>query len=133
MTIGRLARAAGVNVETIRYYQRRGLVPEPDRPLGGQRRYPRSVLERIAFIRRAQRLGFSLEEVRRLIELDGSRRSPESRLLAERKLAVVETRIAELHAMRRKLKALVAASRRNPRAGSCPILAALREDDASDV
>ena len=64
MTIGHLAKEAGVNVETIRYYQRRGLLEEPEKPIGGHRRYPRVALDRIAFIRRAQKLGFSLAEVR---------------------------------------------------------------------
>src|SRR3954468_16785809 len=67
MTIGRLAKAAGMNVETIRYYQRRGLLEEPKKPLGGHRRYPPQAVRQLAFIRRAQQLGFSLEEVKALL------------------------------------------------------------------
>ena len=68
MTIGRLAKEAGVNVETVRYYQRRGLLEEPQKPAGGHRRYQQSTLDRIAFIRRAQALGFSLAEIESLLE-----------------------------------------------------------------
>src|SRR5688572_7473329 len=69
MTIGRLAKLAGVNVETVRYYQRRGLLREPSKPAGGQRRYAPAVAQQIGFIRRAQQLGFSLEEVKSLMDL----------------------------------------------------------------
>ena len=128
MTIGRLAKAAGVNVETVRYYQRRGLVPEPQRPVGGQRRYPPAVLQRLGFIRRAQQLGFSLEEIRRLIELAGTRRSAESRQMAQRKLAVLDSRVEELNAMRRRLRSLVAASARDTTGKVCPVIEALQQD-----
>lgn len=64
LTIGKLADAAGVNVETIRYYQRRGLLDEPAKPLGGHRRYPVDMVKRLRFIKRAQALGFTLSEVR---------------------------------------------------------------------
>ncbi|TMG91576.1 MAG: MerR family transcriptional regulator [Betaproteobacteria bacterium] len=70
ITIGRLAQAAAVNVETIRYYQRRGLVGEPVKPLGGHRRYPPEAVKRVRFIKRAQNLGFTLDEVRGLLALD---------------------------------------------------------------
>src|SRR5438046_5768460 len=69
LTIGRLAEAAEVNVETIRYYQRRGLLDEPDKPVGGQRRYSSADATRVAFIKRAQQLGFTLEEVKDLVLL----------------------------------------------------------------
>ena len=69
MTIGRLAKAAGVNVETIRYYQRRGLLLEPRKPPGGHRRYSSTVLRQVAFIRSAQQLGFTLEEIGKLLEI----------------------------------------------------------------
>jgi len=130
MTIGRLASAAGVNVETIRYYQRRGLLPEPPRPPGGQRRYPLAVLERLGFIRRAQQLGFSLEEVRRLLELSARQSRDEVRGFAERKLEVTETRIAELQRIRERLAALIAESRRREPQAPCPIIEALRVPDS---
>lgn len=125
MTIGRLAKAAGVNVETIRYYQRRGLLPEPPKPPGGQRRYPATMLQRLGFIRRAQQLGFSLEEVRRLLELSVASPDGEALAMVERKLEVIGTRLAELQAMHAKLEALVGEGRRRGRGEPCPILAAL--------
>src|SRR6266702_487362 len=107
MTIGRLAKAAGVNVETIRYYQRRGLIGEPHKPFGGHRRYPVLVLEQIAFIRRAQQLGFSLAEVKELLENGDGKRLRETRAIAERKYANLELHIAQLEGMRKRLKALI--------------------------
>ena len=72
LTIGRLAALAGVSVETIRYYQRRGLLAEPRKPLGGHRHYPADVAKRLRFIKRAQTLGFTLEETASLLQLDGA-------------------------------------------------------------
>lgn len=129
MTIGRLAKAAGVNVETIRYYQRRGLLPEPPRPPGGQRRYPQAVLQRLAFIRRAQQLGFSLEEVRQLLDLAARGATTEVRHLAEQKLAVVASRLGELQRMHARLEALVAQSRRRGHGQPCAIVEALQAPD----
>jgi MerR family transcriptional regulator, mercuric resistance operon regulatory protein len=70
LTIGQVATEGGVNVETIRYYQRRGLLEEPEKPVGGYRNYPKEIVKRIRFIKRAQALGFSLEEVAELLQLD---------------------------------------------------------------
>ena len=111
MTIGRLAQAAGVNVETIRYYQRRGLLPEPPRPPGGQRRYPAGVLERLGFIRHAQQLGFSLEEVRILLDHAARGSHDQIRALAERKRDLIAARRAELDKVHQRLDALIEASR----------------------
>jgi MerR family mercuric resistance operon transcriptional regulator len=96
LTVGLLAKSAGVNVETIRFYQRKGLLPEPDKPLGGIRRYDPAVLARLRFIKAAQRLGFSLEEVGDLLKLDDGSSCREAREQAERKLADVRGKIAEL-------------------------------------
>src|SRR5438045_4201239 len=119
LTIGRLAKAAGVNVETIRYYQRRGLVDEPYKPLGGYRRYAPSAVSRVRFIKRAQQLGFTLEEVTNLLRLEDGQSCRETRLLAEHKLTMIEERIADLTRMRRMLKGLIAAcaERQKPRQG----------------
>jgi MerR family mercuric resistance operon transcriptional regulator len=125
MTIGRLAQAAGVHVETIRYYQRIGLIPEPQKPQGGHRRYPPAALERIAFIRRAQQLGFSLEEVKKLLGFADGRNRREVRQIAEGKYALLEARIEQLNDMRRKLKRLIDLSRET-KSGD-PIIAALKE------
>jgi len=124
VTIGRLAKAAGVNVETIRYYQRRGLIAEPHKPLGGHRRYPSVVVDEIAFIRRAQQLGFSLAEVKSLMELADGRNLKATRLIAEKKHANLELHIAQLSRMRRRLKSLIDKSRKAVK-GPCPIIEAL--------
>ena len=128
LTIGRLAKAAGVNVETIRYYQRRGLVDEPSKPLGGYRRYAPSAVSRVRFIKRAQQLGFTLDEVTGLLRLEDGRSCRETRLLAEHKLAVIEQRIADLTRMRRMLRGLIAACGAGQRPRSCPIIATLSAD-----
>src|SRR5882672_10282342 len=106
LTIGQLARAADVNVETIRYYQRRLLLDQPDKPLGGRRRYAPAAVKRVKFIRRAQQLGFTLEEVKNLLLEDG-RACRETRLLAEQKLTIIEARITALTRMRGALRQLV--------------------------
>ena len=129
MTIGRLAKAAGVNVETVRYYQRRGLLREPNKPPGGQRRYSPAVVQQIAFIRRAQQLGFSLEEVRSLMELADASGCADARGMAEQKFESLGVRIAQLNAMRRQLKRLIAACKRRARGEPCPFLAELAKGD----
>ncbi len=128
LTIGRLAKAAGVNVETIRYYQRRGLVDEPYKPPGGHRRYTPSAASRVRFIKRAQQLGFTLEEVTGLLRLEDGQSCRETRLLAEHKLALIEERIADLNRMRRMLNGLIAECARGQRPRSCPIIATLSAD-----
>lgn len=125
LTIGRVADAAGVNVETIRFYQRLGLLAEPPKPPGGIRRYDRDFIARLRFIKRAQQLGFSLAEVQRLLVLENPQSCGKARSLAAEKLALVEARIADLERMRGVLKELVA--RCDVRRGkvACPIIATL--------
>ena len=89
ITVGQLARAAAVNVETVRYYQRIGLLPLPGRDYGSIRRYLADDLKRIRFIKRAQKLGFSLDEVALLLGLSDGRHCAQTKALAEKKLAVV--------------------------------------------
>ena len=125
LTIGAVAKAAGVNVETIRYYQRRGLVDEPSKPLGGHRRYAPSAASRVRFIKRAQQLGFTLEEVTGLLRLQDGQSCRETRLLAEHKLAMIEDRIADLTRMRRMLNGLIKECVAGQRPRSCPIIATL--------
>lgn len=86
LTIGAFAKAAGVNVETIRFYQRKGLLPEPDKPYGSIRRYGEADVARVKFVKSAQRLGFSLDEVAGLLRLDDGAHCDEARVLAEQKL-----------------------------------------------
>ena len=102
LTIGRLARKAGVNVETVRYYQRIGLVDEPGKPAEGFRTYAPETVDRITFIKRAQALGFSLDEVRELLEI-GDGHCADVRARAEEKRDRVAARIGELEALRKTL------------------------------
>jgi MerR family mercuric resistance operon transcriptional regulator len=96
LTIGKLAESAGVNVETIRYYQRRGLLSEPKKPLGGYRHYPPDITKRVRFIKRAQALGFTLEEIAGLLRLEAATACAETRELAAHKLALIEEKLTEL-------------------------------------
>ena len=125
MTIGILAKAAGVNVETIRYYQRIGLIDEPDKPPQGYRRYPASIIHRIQFIKRAQDLGFTLNEITDLLSLnDGN--CEEARTIAEHKLEGIHRRIEDLTAMQSELTRLVKTCRRNADGrGHCAIIQTL--------
>jgi MerR family mercuric resistance operon transcriptional regulator len=127
LTIGRLAERSGVNVETIRYYQRRGLLDEPQKPMGGYRRYPSNAAKRIRFIKRAQALGFTLEEVGELLRIDAAAACAETRQLAAHKLALIEEKLAELTAMRDGLTALVSKCGAG-RSRACPIIQVLLTD-----
>jgi MerR family mercuric resistance operon transcriptional regulator len=128
LTIGRLADEAGVNVETIRYYQRRGLMTEPDKPISGHRRYAADAIKRVHFIKRAQVLGFTLEEISSLLELDEARACADTRELAARKLEVIENKLADLKAMRKALIALLRQCDTGTTKGRCPIIHALAAD-----
>lgn len=124
-TIGALAKQAGVNVETIRYYQHRGLVGEPNRPPGGIRRYGENHARRLRFIKQAQTLGFSLEEVADLLALEDGRHCHEAEQLGARKLATVRERIARLRKVEEALASLVDQCRCNTGEVYCPLIAAL--------
>lgn len=128
ITIGRLAEAADVNVETIRYYQRRGLMPEPDKPHSGHRRYTDADLRRMQFIKRAQALGFTLDDIGSLLELDRAHACSETRELAAHKLAVIESKLDDLKAMRKALTTLLRQCDAGTASGSCPIMHALAAD-----
>lgn len=128
LTIGRLADEAGVSVETIRYYQRRGLMQEPDKPTHGHRRYACDAVKRVRFIKRAQVLGFTLEEIGTLLELDEARACAETRELASHKLEVIEIKLADLMAMRKALAALLRQCNAGAMKGNCPIIHALVAD-----
>ncbi|MGH8146108.1 MAG: heavy metal-responsive transcriptional regulator [Rhodanobacteraceae bacterium] len=126
-TIGALARRAGVGIDTIRYYEREGLLPEPQRRASGYRDYGPGVVERLRFIRRAKDLGFTLEEIRELLALSMDRERGVSgvKQRAERRLGDVELRIRELQRMKRGLKQLIAACPGHGALEHCPILRAL--------
>ena len=124
MTIGRVARSAGVNVETVRYYQRVGLVAEPPKPRQGYRLYPSQAVDRITFIKRAQRLGFSLDEIGELLELrDGH--CADVRTRAEDKRAQIIGQIRDLQALRETLDTLINACRAGREDAHCPIVETL--------
>ena len=129
MTIGQVAKAAGVNVETVRYYQRRGLVGEPAKPPGGHRHYTDLIVQQIGFIRGAQQLGFSLEEVKGLMRLAEGEDSRKVRQLAEAKMETLGARIAQINRMRRKLRRLIAACDRDPALEVTTFIAELYEPD----
>ncbi len=127
MTIGSLARRAGVNVETVRYYQRIGLLREPPKPAQGYRRYPPGDVSRIHFIKRAQELGFSLKEVAELLELnDGC--CATARRMAEQKRQQISARIDDLERMRVTLDSMIDACRRTEAQGTvCALIDTLAD------
>ena len=122
-TIGGLAQAAGVGVETVRYYQRRGLLPEPARPPGEVRRYGEEDVRRLRFIRSAQAAGFTLSEIGELIALDASDDRARASELAQARVAAIDEKIAELRGARDALAELASACA-SKRGGPCPILKA---------
>lgn len=127
LTIGTFARSAGVNVETIRFYQRKGLLPQPERPPGGIRRYGRADVARVKFIKAAQRLGFSLDEVAQLLQLEDSTRCEQASRLAEHKLQIVRKKLSDLKRMESVLAGLVDACHTRKGNIACPLIDALRE------
>jgi MerR family mercuric resistance operon transcriptional regulator len=129
MTIGQLAAAAGVNVETVRYYQRRELLGVPKREPGSIARYPDSALTRLRFIKRAQSLGFSLEDVQALLSLEDGQACSSARALGEHKLAEVRERIGTLRALEEALQELVSKCASTRRKVSCPLIEALMRAD----
>jgi MerR family mercuric resistance operon transcriptional regulator len=133
MTIGRLAEAAGVHVETVRYYQRIGLFPEPARAYGSARRYGPADAAHLRFIKRAQGLGFALDEVRLLLQLAVGEHCAETRTLAERNLALVEEKLRDLTAIRRALRGLVRACGAGVPGCGCPIIDRLAGEGRSSM
>ncbi len=130
LTIGRLARAAGVGVETIRYYQQRALLPIPG-TVGAFRRYPVALTTRIRFIKRAQELGFSLDEITELLRLeDGANRSS-IRRIASKRMDQITRKLADLHRMHEALAHLVAQCEHTRADLPCPIIATLAQNDCA--
>ena len=125
-TIGGLARAANVGVETVRYYQRRGLLPEPARPPGEVRRYGAEDVKRLRFIRSAQAAGFTLNEIGELIALDASDDRARARALAQARVAAIDEKIEELREARDALSGL-ASDCASKKRGPCPILRAFEK------
>jgi MerR family mercuric resistance operon transcriptional regulator len=129
LTIGTFAKAAAVNVETIRFYQRKGLLPEPDKPYGSIRRYDEADVTRVRFIKSAQRLGFSLDEIAELLRLEDGTHCEEASRLAEHKLKDVREKLADLLRIEAALSALVCACHTRKGNVFCPLVAALHTEN----
>lgn len=131
LTIGKVAQQAGVGVETVRFYTREGLLPEPPRRSFGFRTYPTETVQRLQFIQRAKQLGFSLKEIRELLDL---RVSPDVtcadvRRLATTKVVDIEDRIRDLQRMRKALRSLAEHCQGDGPISGCPILDHLARSD----
>jgi MerR family mercuric resistance operon transcriptional regulator len=127
MTIGALATEAGVGVETVRFYQRRGLLGEPARARGSVRRYGPADLARLRFIRSAQRSGFSLDEVAQLLQLDDGTRCAQAREIATHRLHDVRQRLADLQRIEAALAALVQRCAGARGRVACPLIDSLQD------
>ncbi|MCS7015841.1 MAG: Hg(II)-responsive transcriptional regulator [Gemmatales bacterium] len=125
---GEVARLAGVNVETLRYYERRGLLPQPPRRPSGYRMYPPETVERVRFIKRAQQLGFSLREIQQLLQLDSAAWASceEVCAITERKIQEIAEKIRDLQKIQRALQSLLRQCPRIAPISKCPILASLK-------
>ncbi len=130
LTIGSVAKLAGVNIETIRFYQRRRLLDEPPKPLGGYRSYPPDTVKRIRFIKRAQVLGFTLEEVAGLLGLEEACACAETRALAAHKVDLIDKKLRDLKGMRKALASLIQQCDAGEPAKGCPIIQVLSQDEA---
>lgn len=130
LTIGAVAKRVGVAIDTIRYYEREGLLPEPQRRASGYRSYGDDAIAQLRFIRRAKHLGFTLEEIRELLALSTDRQLGVKAVKqrAQQRLAAIDQRIAELHKVRDGLAQLVDSCPGHGKPEECPILRALVED-----
>ncbi|SRR5258706_10075300 len=129
LSIGKLAAAAGVGVDTVRFYERAGLLKKPARTPSGYRKYAAADAERLRFVRRAKALGFSLDEVAELLRLnDGGGRRKAVRAVAEKRLAQIEQRLAELERIRKSLRHLLHECHGDGPLEGCPIIEAVLSD-----
>ncbi|MEO8342602.1 MAG: Hg(II)-responsive transcriptional regulator [Gallionella sp.] len=125
-TIGELGKVTGIHVETIRFYQRRGLLAEPQRPLGGIRRYGEAEAARIRFIKSAKKLGFSLDEIITLLTLEDGTHCKEASKIAQLKLIEVRDRLADLRRMEKTLSNLVGECEKQHGKICCPLISSLQ-------
>jgi MerR family transcriptional regulator, copper efflux regulator len=134
LSIGQVARRAGVGVETVRFYEREGLLEEPPRRASGYRQYSEQVVKRIHFIKRAQKLGFSLKEITELLLLrvDGQTSCEEVKGHTEAKIAEVERKLLELQRMRQALLQVATLCTGQGPASACPMLDALDQQETLD-
>lgn len=130
LTIGRMAEQAGVGIDTVRFYERRGLLPEPRRTAAGYRLYGKDSINRIRFVRRAKRLGFTLDEIENLLKLqDQGGRKSEVKEITTRKLQQIDAKIADLSRMRTVLETLATECSGRGNVSSCPIIEAISGED----
>jgi MerR family mercuric resistance operon transcriptional regulator len=131
LTIGLVARRAGIGVETVRFYERQGLIEEPPRRLSGYREYDDEVVARLRFIRRAKELGFTLKEIKELLSLrrDPSTPAGDARRRAEAKIDDIEAKIKMLQKMKKALERLTSACRGDATSAECPLLHALDREE----
>jgi MerR family mercuric resistance operon transcriptional regulator len=127
LTIGQLAKKAGINVETVRYYERRGLIRRPRKPDSGYRKYDAAILQQLQFIRRAKRIGFKLDEIESLLLLSDSP-CEDIQSLAQLKLEQVRTRLNDLQRLEAVLEQLIRQCSQRPNKTHCPIIQSLLQD-----
>ena len=130
VTIGKLAKNAGVNIETIRFYERKGIMPKPERKPGGFRLYSETDLKRLRFILIAKRHGFTLNEIKELLDLrvDPQSTCEDVRDKAQEKIRVIEEKLRELKRMKKALQTLASSCHGGNPAGDCPILEAFEQE-----
>tara|TARA_R100000750_G_scaffold60647_1_gene50301 strand:- start:1456 stop:1911 length:456 start_codon:yes stop_codon:yes gene_type:complete len=135
LTIGEIAKQSGIGVETVRYYERKGLLPEPPRRPSGYRQYPPETIDQIRFILRSKQLGFTLKEIKGLLNLrlDSTATRSDVREQAHAKVADIEERILDLQHMRDSLKALIEQCHGDGVARGCPIIKAMQGNTISDI
>jgi len=131
-TIGALAKKAGVNVETIRFYQRRGLPMMPFKPLKGIRHYCEKDVQRVQFVKKGQKLGFSLDDISELLSLENGQHCQEAKEIALRKLILIRERIEGLRMMETALSKLIDSCGNNTDSVSCPIIISLMNNNSAD-
>jgi len=131
LTIGKLARQANVTIETIRYYQRKGLLEEPAKPAAGYRQYPVEAISRIRFIKRAQLCGFALKEILELLAMDGGH-CTDVREMAEQKRQQIDDQIKDLTALRNVLDGLVKGCQANPSTEHCSLIDTLSTESSTN-
>jgi|TARA_R110000850_G_scaffold151371_1_gene274358 MerR family mercuric resistance operon transcriptional regulator len=124
-SISKVAKELHINIETVRFYERKGLIEQPTKPEVGYRHYPDETVSRIRFIKRAQELGFTLEEIANLLSLE-DRPCHQVRSLAEHKLCAVEEKIANLQRLEKALNALLVQCASNEDDSHCPIINSLQ-------
>ncbi len=124
-TISKIAKELEINIETIRFYERKGLIDQPEKPAQGYRHYPDETLDRIRFIKRAQELGFTLDEIQNLLSLN-DHPCGQVQALAEYKLSAVKAKMADLQRLDKALEELLSQCRRNDDDTHCPIIDSLQ-------